>query len=158
MSSHDIEMIQSSPSLKASAHSELDKSASVTSSTASILKPSPIPEPQSRWQRLIAKVMNVEKRGIGPVPLEEREAITPSTTLHMLLMWFSMTLATNTIVVGSMGTLVLELSFMDAALCAVFGCLVGVCTIGYISTWGPRSGNRTLVCQSYSTRKIDTYQ
>jgi purine-cytosine permease-like protein len=63
----------------------------------------------------------------------------------MMLLWFSMSLATNNIVVGSMGTLVLGLSFKDAAICAVLGILVGTTTIGYMSTWGPRSGNRTLV-------------
>lgn len=56
-----------------------------------------------------------------------------------------MSLATNNIIVGSMGTLVLGLSFKDAAICAILGNLVGVTTIGYMSTWGPRSGNRTLV-------------
>jgi len=158
MRTEDIEKSHGSPSIEAAAHFELDQSSSNSSSDATSLdKPSPIPASQSIWQRCIASFKNVEKRGIEPVPLEEREPVTPSTTLHMLLMWFSMTLATNNIIVGSMGTLVLGLSFKDAALCAVFGCLVGVCTIGYMSIWGPRSGNRTLVRSSYSTHKISTY-
>ena len=89
--------------------------------------------------------MSGENKRIERISPEEREPVTSSTTLHMLLMWFSMTLATNNIVVGSMGTLVLRLSFKDAALCGVFGCLLGTSVIGYISTFGPKSGIRTLV-------------
>lgn len=114
-------------------------------------------KPQSRWERVKASFKNAESRGIEPVPLEEREPVTSSTSLHMLLMWFSMSLATNNIIVGSMGTLVLGLSFKDAAVCAVVGNMIGCVTVGYMSTWGPRSGNRTLVshlmdescCESY---------
>ena len=137
----DIEKAHSSPTIE-SLSFNLDKSASNSSSNDTDLKPEPV---QTRWQRWIASIKNVESRGIEPIPIENREQITPSTILHMLLMWFSMTLATNNIVVGSMGTLVLGLSFRDAALCAVFGCLAGNCTVGFISIWGPRSGNRTLV-------------
>jgi hypothetical protein len=141
----DVEKAHDSPSAESASQFELDKSASNSSSNdTDLVKPDPIP--QSRWKRWIACLQNVETRGVGPIPIEEREQITKSTTLHMLLMWFSMTLATNNIIVGSMGTLVLGLSFRDAALCAVLGCLAGNCTVGFMSTWGPKSGNRTLVC------------
>ncbi|KXG46411.1 Permease, cytosine/purines, uracil, thiamine, allantoin [Penicillium griseofulvum] len=141
----DVEKAHSSPTIE-SLSFNLDKSASNSSSNDTDLKPEPV---QTRWQRWIASMKNVESRGIEPIPIENREQITPSTILHMLLMWFSMTLATNNIVVGSMGTLVLGLSFRDAALCAVFGCLAGNCTVGFISIWGPRSGNRTLIVARY---------
>lgn len=156
MKPQDVEKAHSSPSIGSSSNFELDKSASNSSSNdTDLAKPEPVP--QSRCQRFITSLKNVESRGIGPIPIEEREEITTSTTLHMLLMWFSMTLATNNIVVGSMGTLVLGLSFRDAALCAVFGCLVGNCTVGYMSTWGPRSGNRTLVCLHSISPDTETY-
>lgn len=145
MKSQDVEKAHRSPSIGTSSNFELDKSASNSSSNDTDLA-KPDPESQSRWRRFITALKNVESRGIGPIPIEEREEITTSTTLHMLLMWFSMTLATNNIIVGSMGTLVLGLSFRDAALCAVFGCFAGNCTVGYMSIWGPKSGNRTLVC------------
>lgn len=147
----DVEKAHSSPTLGSPSQLHLDKSASNSSSEDSDLaKPDPVP--QSRCQRWIASLKNVESRGIEPIPIENREPITSSTVLHMLLMWFSMTLATNNIIVGSMGTLVLGLSFKDAALCAVFGCLAGNCIIGFISIWGPKSGNRTLVCLYRSIR------
>ncbi|KAJ6143809.1 hypothetical protein N7471_003262 [Penicillium samsonianum] len=148
MKLEDVEKGHSSPTLGSPSQFHLDKSSSNSSSNDSDLaKPDPVP--QSRCQRWIASLKNVESRGIEPVPIEKREPITPSTILHMLLMWFSMTLATNNIIVGSMGTLVLGLSFKDAALCAVFGCLAGNCTVGFISIWGPKSGNRTLIVARY---------
>lgn len=120
--------------------------------------PSPSPSPdraasstdeiqESKYQRWAASIKGLETRGIEPVPVEERTKNRgASASLRMALMWFSMTLATNNIVVGSLGTLVLQLSFRDAALCAVFGNLLGGLAVGYVSVWGPRSGNRTLVC------------
>ncbi|KAJ5227935.1 hypothetical protein N7489_008643 [Penicillium chrysogenum] len=148
MKLEDVEKNPISPTLRSLSQIQLDKSASNSSSDDSDLaKPEPLP--QSRCQRWIASLKNVERRGVEPVPIEKRETITPSTILHMLLMWFSMTLATNNIIVGSMGTLVLGLSFKDAALCAVFGCLAGNCTVGFMSIWGPKSGNRTLIVARY---------
>jgi hypothetical protein len=148
MKPEDVEKAYSTPSIESVAQFELNKSASNSSSDATVVEKLEIQPPQSMFQRCLAGLKGMESRGIEPVPLEKREEVTPSTSLHMMLMWFSMTLATNNIVVGSMGTLVLGLSFKDAALCAIFGCIVGTSTIGYMSTWGPRSGNRTLVCGS----------
>ncbi|CAG8427253.1 unnamed protein product [Penicillium salamii] len=149
MGSTDIEKAYNQPP-DTHDHFNLDKSTSASTSEASdLVKPAPIPEPQSIWQKCIASLKGGENRGIERIPPEEREPVTSSTTLHMFLMWFSMTLATNNIVVGSMGTLVLGLSFKDAALCGVFGCLLGTTIIGYISTWGPKSGNRTLIAARY---------
>lgn len=113
--------------------------------TSEIKEPVLDTKPRSIWEKVKACFKGAESRGIEPVLPEERQPVTPSTSLHMLLMWFSMTLATNNIIVGSMGTLVLGLSFKDAAICAVLGNTVGATTVGYVSTWGPRSGNRTLV-------------
>ncbi|KAF7714073.1 Uncharacterized protein PECH_001954 [Penicillium ucsense] len=107
------------------------------------------PQPSTRRQRWIEKLKGVETQGIKPVPIEEREPVTSSTYLHMILLWFGMSLSMNNIIVGSMGTLVLGLRFKDAAICAVLGNLVGTMTVGYISTWGPRSGNRTLIVARY---------
>ena len=100
---------------------------------------------RSRYQRWAGSIKGLEARGIEPIPLEERLKTSPSASFHMLLMWFSMGMALNNMVVGSLGTLVMKLSFADAALCAIFGNLLGGMAVGYMSTWGPRSGNRTLV-------------
>lgn len=141
MKSDDIEKNSGSLSLHSVSQPEIDDD-----STKEInVNAEDSKKPQSRYKKWATSIKNMEDCGIGPVPLEERQPLTPSTSLHMLLMWFSMTLATNNIIVGSMGTLVLGLRFKDAALCAVFGNLVGAATVGYMSTWGPISGNRTLV-------------
>lgn len=137
----DIEKIHGSPSLHSISQHELTNS----SSNEPIKETIHDPKPQSRFRRWITNMKGVETRGIEPVPLEEREPVTSSTSLHMMILWFSMSLATNNITVGSMGTLVLGLSFKDAAICAILGNLIGTMTVGYMSTWGPRSGNRTLV-------------
>ena len=139
MKPDDLEKAHGSPSLNSVGDYELYDDSSNAINAGIDTKPQP------RYKRWIESLKCVESRGIERVLPEEREKVTPSTTLHMLLMWFSMTLATNNIIVGSMGTLVLRLSFKDAALCAVFGNLVGASTVAYMSTWGPRSGNRTLV-------------
>lgn len=139
MTADDVEKVDDSPSLHSVSQFEIENgSSSAINDTASKSKL------QRRYQKWAA-YFNVETRGIEPVPLEERQPVTPSTSWHMLLLWFSMTLATNNVIVGSMGTLVLGLRFKDAAICAVFGNLLGAATVGYMSIWGPRSGNRTLV-------------
>ncbi|OQD70202.1 hypothetical protein PENDEC_c025G03686 [Penicillium decumbens] len=132
---------KSPPSLQSESQSDLQNTP-----TSELKDALPESKPRSTWQRLISALKGSgETRGIEPVPLEERQPVTASTSLHMMIMWFAMSLATNNIIVGSMGTFVLGLSFKDTALCAVFGNLLGVCAVGYVSTWGPISGNRTLI-------------
>lgn len=42
------------------------------------------------------------------------------------------------------------LSFLDSSLCAVFGAILGSLPVAYIATFGPRSGNRTMVFARYT--------
>jgi NCS1 nucleoside transporter family len=67
----------------------------------------------------------------------------------MSLLWFSINLTANNIALGLLGPLVYDLGFTDSALCAVFGGLLGGAGAAYMSTWGPRSGNRTMVVARY---------
>lgn len=138
MTQEDVEKISSS--LDSLSPFELEETPS-----SEIKEPALGTTSRSRWDRVKASFKTAESRGLEPVPLEERQPVTPSTSLHMLLMWFSMSLATNNIIVGSIGTLVLGLSFKDAAICAVCGNMIGATSVGYMSTFGPRSGTRTLV-------------
>ncbi|KAJ5753153.1 hypothetical protein N7520_010070 [Penicillium odoratum] len=139
----DVEKTYGSPSLRCVSPFELENIPTESSHDAVLEAKS-----QSKLERWLAR-FNVETRGIGRISVEEREPVTASTSLHMFLMWFSMALAINNIIVGSLGTHLLGLSFKDAALCAVFGNLTGVAVVGYMSTWGPRSGNRTLIVSRY---------
>lgn len=141
MKPEDVEKGHETPSLHCVSPSELENSTSDTKEKEALEY-----KPRSFWQKCLDKLKQSEAHGIRQVPMEDRQPVTASTSMHMLLMWFSMTLATNNIVVGSMGTLVLGMRFRDAAFCAVFGNLLGAATVACISTWGPQSGNRTLVC------------
>ena len=100
---------------------------------------------KSRYEKWAENISGLEVRGIEPIPLEERRKPTAWAALEMLVMWFSMGMAINNITAGSMGTLVMKLSYKDAVICAICGNLLGNVAVGYMSTWGPRSGNRNLV-------------
>ncbi|KAL3480150.1 hypothetical protein BJX99DRAFT_267108 [Aspergillus californicus] len=104
---------------------------------------------KSKYQQWANNVKGLETRGIEPVPLEERQKVSASRSFNILLTWFSMGMALNNMVVGTIGTLVMQLSFRDAALCAVAGNLLGCIAIGYMCTWGPKSGHRTLIVSRY---------
>ena len=90
-------------------------------------------------------IRSLEQRGIERVLSDERQ--TPSTMgyVQMSLLWFSMNLTANNLVLGLLGPIVYQLSFLDSALCSVFGALLGSLCPAYMSTWGPISGNRTMV-------------
>lgn len=49
-----------------------------------------------------------------------------------------------------LGPAVYYLPFLDASLCAVFGALLGSLPVAYIATFGPLSGNRTMVITRYA--------
>ncbi|KAL4916207.1 hypothetical protein BDW62DRAFT_212086 [Aspergillus aurantiobrunneus] len=104
---------------------------------------------KSRYQQWAQNVKGLETRGIEPVSLEERQVVSASASFNILLTWFSMGMALNNMVVGTLGTVVMQLSFLDAALCAAFGNLLGCVAIGYMCTWGPKSGHRTLIVSRY---------
>ncbi|CAG8031023.1 unnamed protein product [Penicillium olsonii] len=148
MNSTDVEKAQKQPP-ENHEQFELDTSASSSTEAVDLVKPAKNPEPKSLWQKCIASLSAGENSGMGRISEEKREPVTASTTLHMFLMWFSMSLATNNIVVGTMGTVVLGLSFKDAAISGIMGCLLGCVIIGYISTWGHKTGNRTLITARY---------
>ena len=88
---------------------------------------------------------NVEARGIQRVEPNERHALTWKGYVSMFCLWFSINLAPVNITLGMLASQVFALSFTDAALCAVFGSLTGSLAVGYITTFGPVSGIRSMV-------------
>lgn len=127
---------------------EKSESPSVRSVTQEVGSESPAREDctyKSRYQRWAQTVKGLETRGIEPVPIEERQTLSASASFNILLTWLSMGMALNNMVIGTLGTIIMKLSFVDAALCAVFGNLLGSTMVGYVCIWGPRSGHRTLV-------------
>ncbi len=88
---------------------------------------------------------NLEIRGIQRVEEHEKVKIGWFAYLQVFVLWVSVNLAANNITLGMLGPAVYGLSFRDASLCAVFGALVGGVPVAWIATWGPLSGNRTMV-------------
>lgn len=93
---------------------------------------------------------NLEARGIERVMPEDRHSTSQLGFGQIGILWFSINLAANNITLGMLGPSVFQLGFTDAALCAVFGMIVGITPVAYIATFGPRSGNRTMVFARYS--------
>ncbi|RAK74022.1 purine-cytosine permease family protein [Aspergillus fijiensis CBS 313.89] len=92
----------------------------------------------------------LEKRGIERVPETERHSsVTTADYLKMGVLWFSTSITANNVAVGMYGPLGYSLSFVDSALCATFGSFLGAAGVAYMATFGPLSGNRTMVVARY---------
>jgi hypothetical protein len=95
--------------------------------------------------RRIESFLGLESRGIHRVETHEQ---TPKTTLswtQIFVLWFSINSAAQNITLASIGSNVYGLGFVDATLCSVLRSFLGSVPVAYTATWGPRSGNRTLV-------------
>ena len=53
--------------------------------------------------------------------------------VQMALLWFSANISVSNFTVGLFGPLVYQLGFVDSAMCAVFGTLVGSVSTAYMS-------------------------
>ncbi|KAL4808921.1 permease for cytosine/purines, uracil, thiamine, allantoin-domain-containing protein [Aspergillus unguis] len=111
----------------------------------------------SRLTSGIRKVENqlveysLEARGIERVQEHERiPKLSWISYLQAFLLWMSVNLAANNITLGMLGPAVYALSFLDSALCAVFGALVGSVASSWMATWGPISGIRTMAFGRYT--------
>lgn len=108
--------------------------------------------PKNTFERLntrLAQFEFFESRGIERVPLEERKPkVTSADYMQMALLWFSVNITANNMAVGMLGPASYGLGFVDSALCATFGALLGAAGVAYMGTFGPVSGNRTMVCFS----------
>lgn len=102
---------------------------------------------QKQWTRFEKQLVayNLEARGIQRVEPDERHDLETLGYTQIAVLWFSINLAANNITLGMLGPAVFGLGFLDSSMCAVFGMLVGCLSVAYIATFGPRSGNRTMV-------------
>jgi hypothetical protein len=105
----------------------------------------PVPSKFRQWNTRIENLAGLEARGITRVLPEERQAASLMNYMQMVLLWFSANITVNNLAVGLLGPLVFQLGFVDCALTAVFGTIVGSASTAYMSTWGAESGNRTMV-------------
>ncbi|KAJ4352139.1 Vitamin B6 transporter [Didymosphaeria variabile] len=106
---------------------------------------------QAKWKSFegLMAEYSVESRGIQRVEPDERHNLRQLGYSQIAMLWISINLAANNITLGMLGPAVFELGFMDSCLCAVFGMLVGCLPVAYIATFGPRSGNRTMIFSRY---------
>ncbi|KAL9019279.1 MAG: hypothetical protein Q9185_003453 [Variospora sp. 1 TL-2023] len=100
------------------------------------------------FERTLVKY-NLETRGVQRVLPHESEALNWRSYLQPFFLWTSINLAAQNVTLGMLGPHIFALSFRDASLCAFFGSLIGAIGVSYIATFGPVSGNRTLVFARY---------
>lgn len=105
----------------------------------------PAPNKLRQLNAWIEGLSGFEARGITRVQPEERNAPSLWDDISVALLWFSANISMNNLAVGLFGPLVFGLGFLDSAMCAVFGSLLGALSTAYMSIWGPQSGNRTMV-------------
>ncbi|KAI9673579.1 MAG: hypothetical protein M1817_002215 [Caeruleum heppii] len=98
----------------------------------------------------LERTAGLEGRGIQRVEAHERQKLSKAAYIQVAILWISINLCANNIALGLLGPAIFHLSFLDSALCAVFGALVGSIPVAYIATWGPISGNRTLIFARYT--------
>ncbi|GFF52581.1 purine-cytosine permease fcyB [Aspergillus udagawae] len=94
---------------------------------------------------------NFEARGIERVHEGERmKKLSWVSYTQAFLLWVSINLAANNITLGMLGPVVYGLSFLDSALCAVLGALLGSVVSSWMATRGPISGIRTMAFGRYA--------
>ncbi|OIW33150.1 hypothetical protein CONLIGDRAFT_590357, partial [Coniochaeta ligniaria NRRL 30616] len=109
----------------------------------------PAPNKLIQLNNWIEGLSGFEARGITRVQPEERNPPSLWDDVSVALLWFSANISMNNLAVGLFGPLVFGLGFLDSAMCAVFGSLIGALSTAYMSIWGPQSGNRTMVVLRY---------
>ena len=105
----------------------------------------PAPNKLRQFNDWIEGLSGFEARGITRVQPEERNPPSLWDDVSVGLLWFSANISMNNLAVGLFGPYVFGLGFLDSAMCAVFGSLLGALSTAYMSIWGPQSGNRTMV-------------
>ncbi|ORY60268.1 permease for cytosine/purines, uracil, thiamine, allantoin-domain-containing protein [Pseudomassariella vexata] len=113
------------------------------------LAPIPIPSKLRQLNQVLESLAGFESRGISRVPPSARQPPSRTADLQVAVLWFSANISCNNLIVGLYGPLLFQLGFLDSALCAVFGALLGSLSTSYMSIWGPQSGNRTMVVLRY---------
>lgn len=110
-------------------------------------------QPKNRITRFYlqaVRVLGVEERGMRRVLESERHSTSTRGIVQVGILWFSLNVTVNNLTLGMLGPAVYGLSFTDAAVCAVMGIIVGILPSAFVSTFGPRSGCRSLVFARYN--------
>ena len=97
------------------------------------------------WNAKVESITGFESRGIRRVLPSEKNAGGFQDYLQMFALWFSIDLVAYNIVTGCLGVLVFSLGWMDCIVITILANAFAACGVAYLSTFGPESGNRTMV-------------
>jgi Permease for cytosine/purines, uracil, thiamine, allantoin len=97
------------------------------------------------WNEKVEGLAGLEARGITRVLPEDKHGGGPRGHMQMFLLWFSINLVASSIITGFFGPLVFGLGWTDSICIVIFACALGACGPAYTATFGPESGNRTMV-------------
>lgn len=99
----------------------------------------------AHWNAKVEGLAGLEARGITRVLPEERHTGGKNGYLQMFTLWFSINLGATDITTGLLGPLVFQLGWVDCVCIVIFANALSSCGASYTSTFGPESGNRTMV-------------
>ncbi len=100
----------------------------------------------ARWNAKVEGLAGLEARGITRVLPEEKHGGGLMGYLQMFALWFSINLVATNLIVGFLGPLVFNLGWVDCVCIVIFANALSSCGASYTATFGPQSGNRTMVC------------
>ena len=100
----------------------------------------------SKIERKVDNIRVIEARGIRRVlPEEKKQVVGSKDIFQMFALWFSINLSATNIIIGLLGPLVFSLGWVDCVCIVIFANMLSACGVSYVATFGPESGNRTLV-------------
>ena len=99
----------------------------------------------AKWNAKVEGLAGLEARGITRVLPEEQHGGGSHGYLQMLTLWFSINLVATNIITGLLGPLIFQLGWVDCVCIVIFANALSSCGPAYTSTFGPESGNRTMV-------------
>ncbi|KAL9624561.1 MAG: hypothetical protein Q9160_001225 [Pyrenula sp. 1 TL-2023] len=99
----------------------------------------------ARWNNAVEGLAGFEARGITRVLPSEKHGGGTRSYVSMFALWSSMNLCALNITTGLLGPLVFELGWVDCICIVIFANAISACGAAYTSTFGPESGNRTMV-------------
>ena len=106
----------------------------------------------ARWNEKIESLAGLEARGITRVLPGEKHNGGIRGYVQMFLLWFGINIVVLNIITGLLGPLIFALGWKDCVCIAIFANMLSCCGPAYTSTFGPQSGNRTMV--RYTSRTI----
>ena len=132
---------------KAGSDTDVANSPTLDSSTEHDIAPTPVllKGKLGEWNSKVENLAGLEARGITRVLPEEKHERGAYGYLQMFLLWFSIDLVATNIITGMLGPLIFALGWKDSICISIFALALSCCGPSYTATWGPVSGNRTMV-------------